>query len=240
MMRAGFFRSDFIDFVLHGLKISLLKPHCRHTNLLRGIILKSSSRNIVFAALALTGLFTLSGCFEEKAKETAAAPAPVVEIAPAASAPVVAAPVAAPAPAPVAAPAPKPAAKPKPVAPKAAAAAPAPVKIVCDICGTVVAVNMVEVAGKESGAGVVIGGAVGGLLGNQLAKSKDKELATLAGAVGGAVAGHYIEKNMKKSNAYDVVVKLENGEERTLRHTADPALVAGDKIKIEGELAVKQ
>jgi len=101
-------------------------------------------------------------------------------------------------------------------------------------------VNVVEVAGKESGAGVVIGGAVGGLLGNQVAQPKDKELATLAGAVGGAVAGHYIEKNMKKSKVYDVVVKLENGEERTLRHTAAPAVVAGDKIKIEGEQVVKQ
>jgi len=193
---------------------------------------------MVFTTFALTSLFTLSGCFEEKAKETAAAPAPVVEIAPAASAPVAAAPVAA-APAPVAAPAPKPVAKPKPVASKTTPA-PAPVKAVCANCGTVVAVNVVEVAGKESGAGVVIGGAVGGLIGNQVAQPKDKELATLAGAVGGAVAGHYIEKNMKKSNAYDVVVKLENGEERTLRHTADPALVAGDKVKIEGELAVKQ
>lgn len=190
--------------------------------------MKSSTRNIVFATFALTSLFTLSGCFEEKAKETAAAP--VVEIAPAASAPVAAAPVAAPAP--------KPVAKPKPVAPKAAA--PAPVKVVCDNCGTVVAVNVVEVDGKGSGAGVVIGGAVGGLIGNQVAQPKDKELATLAGAVGGAVAGHYIEKNMKKSKAYDVVVKLENGEERTLRHTAAPAIVAGDKVKIEGEQVVKQ
>jgi len=181
---------------------------------------------MVFTTFALTSLFTLSGCFEEKAKETAAAPAPVVEIAPAASAPVTGA-------APVAAPAPK------PVAPKTTPA-PAPVKAVCANCGTVVAVKVLEVAGKESGAGVVIGGAVGGLIGNQVAQPKDKELATLAGAVGGAVAGHYIEKNMKKSKAYDVVVKLENGEERTLRHTADPALVAGDKVKIEGELAVKQ
>ena len=189
--------------------------------------MKSSTRNIVFATFALTSLFTLSGCFEEKAKETAAAPAPVVEIAPVASAPV------------AAAPAPKPVAKPKPVAPKAAAPAPAPVKAVCANCGTVVAVNIVEVVGKESGAGVVIGGAVGGLIGNQVAQPKDKELATLAGAVGGAVAGHYIEKNMKKSKAYDVVVKLENGEERTLRHTADPAVVAGDKVKIEGEQVVK-
>lgn len=207
--------------------------------------MKLSTRNIAFAAFALTSLLALSGCFEEKAKETAAVPAPVIEIA-AASAPVAAAPVAAPTPAPVAAPAPKPVAKPRPVAAPKAAAAPAPapalapVKAVCANCGTVVAVNIVEVAGKESGAGVVIGGAVGGLLGNQIAQHKDKELATLAGAVGGAVAGHYIEKNMKKSKAYDVIVKLENGEERTLRHTADPALVAGDKVKIEGELAVKQ
>lgn len=196
--------------------------------------MKTSTRNIVFGTFALTSLFTLSGCFEEKAKETAVAPAPVVEIAPAASAPV----AAAPAPAPVAAPAPAPVAKPKPATPKAAA--PAPVKAVCGNCGTVVAVNVVEVAGKESGAGVVIGGAVGGLIGNQVAQPKDKDLATLAGAVGGAVAGHYIEKGMKKTKVYDVVVKLENGEERTLRHTAAPAVVAGDKVKIEGEQVVKQ
>jgi outer membrane lipoprotein SlyB len=203
--------------------------------------LKSSTRNIVFATFALISLFTLSGCFEEKAKETVAAPAPVVEIAPAASAPVVAAPVAAPAPAPVAAPAPKPVAKPKPkpVAPKAEA--PAPVKIVCNNCGTVVSINVIEQSGEGSGTGVVIGGAIGGLLGNQVAKSKDKELATLAGAVGGAIAGNAIEKHMKKTTVVDVAVKMDvSGETLILRHTVNPNVVAGDKVKVENDLVVKQ
>lgn len=195
--------------------------------------MKSSTRNIVFAAFALTSLFTLSGCFEEKAKETVAAPVPVVEIAPAASAPVAAAP------APVAAPAPKPVAKPKPVAPKAAA--PAPAKIVCDNCGTVVSINVIEQSGKGSGAGVVVGGAIGGLIGNQVAQSKDKELATLAGAVGGAIAGNAIEKNMKKTTVIDVAVQMEaSGETRILRHTVNPNVVAGDKVKVENDLVVKQ
>ncbi|MFA7398900.1 MAG: glycine zipper 2TM domain-containing protein [Sideroxydans sp.] len=189
--------------------------------------MKSSTRNIVFATFALTSLFTLSGCFEEKAKETATAPTPVVEIAPAASAPV------------ATAPAPKPVAKPKPVAPKAAAPAPAPK--VCENCGTVVSINVIEQSGKSSGAGVVVGGAIGGLIGNQVAQSKDKELATLAGAVGGAIAGNAIEKNMKKTTVVDVAVQMEaGGETRILRHTVNPNVVIGDKVKVENDLVVTQ
>lgn len=196
--------------------------------------MKSSTRNIVFATFALTSLFTLSGCFEEKAKETVAAPAPVVEIAPAASAPVAAAPVAA-APAPVAAPTPKPVAKPKP------APAPAPVKAVCNNCGTVVSINVIEQSGKANGTGVVVGGAIGGLLGNQMADSKNKELATVAGAVGGAIAGNAIEKNMKKTTVVDVAVKMEaSGETVILRHAVNPNVAVGDKVKVENDLVVKQ
>lgn len=189
--------------------------------------MKSSTRNIVFATFALTSLFTLSGCFEEKAKETAAAPAPVVEIAPAASAPVAAAP------APVAAPAPKPVAKPKPT--------PAPVKAVCTNCGTVISINVIEQSGKASGTGVVVGGAIGGLLGNQMADSKNKELATVAGAVGGAIAGNAIEKNMKKTTVVDVAVQMEaSGETLILRHAVNPNVAVGDKVKVENDLVVKQ
>jgi len=190
--------------------------------------LKSSTRNIAFAAFALTSLFTLSGCFEDKAKETAAAPAPVVEVAPAAAAPVA-----------EPAPAPKPVVKPKPAAPKAAAA-PVPAPKVCENCGTVVSINVIEQSGKASGTGVVVGGAIGGLLGNQMADSKNKELATVAGAVGGAIAGNAIEKNMKKTTVVDVAVKMDaSGETRILRHTVNPNVVAGDKVKVENELVVK-
>jgi len=190
----------------------------------------SFARNTVFAVFALTSLFTLSGCFEEKAKETAAA-APVVE-----AAPVAATAVAVPAPAPVV---PQPVAKPKPVAVKAAA--PAPVKVVCHNCGTVVSINVIEQTGKASGAGVILGGVAGGLLGNQVGQGSGKDAATLAGAVGGAIAGNAIEKNMKKTTVVDVAVKMDvSGETRILRHTVNPNVVAGDKVKVEGEQIVKQ
>ncbi|MDH2916549.1 MAG: glycine zipper 2TM domain-containing protein, partial [Gallionella sp.] len=122
-----------------------------------------------------------------------------------------------------------------------AVAAPAPVPKVCENCGTVISINMIEQSGKGSGAGVVIGGAVGGLIGNQIGQGSSKEAATLAGAVGGAIAGNAIEKNMKKTTVVDVAVKMDvSGETRILRHTVNPNVVAGDKVKVEGEQIVKQ
>lgn len=49
--------------------------------------------------------------------------------------------------------------------------------------------------------GAVAGGLVGGLLGNQVGGGKGKTLATLAGAAGGALAGHEIQKKHQEDNA---------------------------------------
>lgn len=176
---------------------------------------------------------------QEKAKEAAqsAASAPV-------AAPVAAAPVAAPAPV-VAPPARAEAEHKAAPAPKAKPAAPAKVepaaaiKPICANCGEVVAVNVVEVAGKGSGLGVVAGGVVGGLVGNQVGDGRGKDLATIAGVVGGAFAGNAIEKNVKKTKRYDIVVKMEDGSERTLSQTTDPMLVNGQKVKVENDVVVK-
>ncbi|MGZ8256841.1 MAG: glycine zipper 2TM domain-containing protein [Gallionella sp.] len=163
---------------------------------------------------------------EEKAKQAASAPV-------AAPAPVVA---------PVAAPVKK-AAAPKPAhAPVAAHekvnAPMTAMKPVCSNCGVVLAINKVEEAGKGSGLGVVGGGIVGGLLGNQVGGGTGKDLATLASAIGGAVAGNAIEKNAKKTIHYDIVVRMEDGGERTYRQATEPALANGQKVKIENDTVV--
>ncbi len=175
---------------------------------------------------------------QEKAKEAAASGvlAPVAD-------PVVAAPVAA-EPVVVAAPAKKVEAAPKHVAPAKkepvnAVGVMQPIKAVCGNCGVVVAVNMIEEAGKGSGLGVVAGGVVGGLVGNQVGDGTGRQLATLAGVVGGAFAGNAIEKNAKKTKHYDIVIKMEDGGERTIRQATVPALVSGDKVKIENDIVVK-
>lgn len=110
----------------------------------------------------------------------------------------------------------------------------------CSNCGTVVSVNEIETAGKGSGAGVVAGGLIGGLLGHQVGNGTGKDLATLAGVVGGAIAGNKIESNAKKTKSYDITVKLESGEQRTVHQASAPNVAPGDKVKIENDMIVRR
>lgn len=110
----------------------------------------------------------------------------------------------------------------------------------CANCGVVLSVNEVETAGKGSGVGVVAGGVVGGLLGHQVGDGTGRDLATLAGAVGGAFAGNKIEKNSKKTKSYDITVKMNSGEERIVRQATVPNVVSGDAVKIENDAIVKK
>ena len=111
---------------------------------------------------------------------------------------------------------------------------------ICSNCGVVLAVNEVKTAGKSTPLGVIAGGVVGGLLGNQVGKGTGRDVATVAGAVGGAYAGSQIEKNVRKSTNYEVVVKMDNGEELTVRQATNPNVVKGDSIRIENEAVVRR
>lgn len=111
---------------------------------------------------------------------------------------------------------------------------------ICAECGKVEGVRTVEVAAKPSGVGVVAGAVVGGLLGNQVGGGSGKTLATVAGAVGGGYAGNEIEKRTRKNVAYEVDVKMENGEQRSFRYEAQPSWRAGDRVKVvDGQLAAR-
>jgi outer membrane lipoprotein SlyB len=102
----------------------------------------------------------------------------------------------------------------------------------CANCGRVEAVNAIEEKGEGSGLGAVAGGVVGGLLGNQIGAGRGRTVATVAGAGAGAYAGHEVEKNMKKTLRYDIVVRLEDGNARTFSYKTEPAFRTGDKVKI--------
>ena len=112
-------------------------------------------------------------------------------------------------------------------------------KPVCANCGVVLAVNVIDVAGKGSGAGVVAGGVVGGLVGNQVGQGTGRDLATFAGVVGGAIAGNAIEKKSRSTKSYAITVQMDNGSERTYSQATDPGLVKGQKVRIENDVVVK-
>lgn len=112
--------------------------------------------------------------------------------------------------------------------------------VICANCGVVISVKELEQAGKGSGVGAIAGGVAGGVIGHQVGRGTGRDLATVAGAIGGAVAGHKIEENVKKTKVYDVAVRMDNGEERVLRYETAPGVLAGDKVRVEGDRVVKQ
>ena len=108
----------------------------------------------------------------------------------------------------------------------------------CDTCGVVQSVTAVKLKGKPNFVGAIAGGVAGGVLGNQVGKGDGNTAATVIGAVGGAVAGREIEKRVRASTVYDVVVKMEDASTRTVRFEAQPAFTAGSKVKLSGTTLV--
>jgi len=102
----------------------------------------------------------------------------------------------------------------------------------CYTCGKVEAVNAIEQKGEGSGLGAVAGGVIGGILGNQVGSGRGRTAATVVGAGAGAYAGNEAEKYVKKTQRYDVVVRLEDGTSRTFAYQTEPAFRVGDRIKI--------
>ncbi|MBP9904694.1 MAG: glycine zipper 2TM domain-containing protein [Rhodoferax sp.] len=114
----------------------------------------------------------------------------------------------------------------------AVARAPEPNPPVCATCGTVERVISVEQEGSGTGLGAIAGGVLGAVVGNQVGGGDGRKLATVLGAVGGGLAGNSVEKNMKKTIHYRVVVRMDDGSTRTIERN-DPAMV-GAKVQIEG------
>lgn len=119
------------------------------------------------------------------------------------------------------------------------AAAPVRAARICNNCGTVEAVNLVEVKGEGGYLGTIGGGVVGALLGSQIGDGRGRTAAQIAGALGGAYAGHTIEGNVRKSNHYEVLVRLQNGATQTVSFAAEPGYRVGDKVKINDGVIVR-
>ena len=101
--------------------------------------------------------------------------------------------------------------------------------------GKVVSVKESEKAGEGGAIGVIAGGLAGGLLGNQVGAGTGKDLATIAGAAGGAYAGHKVEQKVRSTKVWTVTVRFGDGAEQAFSFDKEPGLVAGDTVKRSGE-----
>ncbi len=126
----------------------------------------------------------------------------------------------------------------KATAPATTKAVAAPAATTCTNCGKVTAIKVVEKQGEGSTAGMVAGGIAGALLGNQIGKGTTRDVATIAGAAGGAYAGKKIEENVKTVKRWDVSVRFDNGDERVFSFDKDPGFSVGSPILGSGNTIV--
>ena len=107
-----------------------------------------------------------------------------------------------------------------------------PPKPICYDCGVIQSVRVVEKNGEATGSGAAIGGIAGGILGNQAGRGHGRDVMTVLGAIGGAFAGHEIEKNTKKVKSYEIAIRLDDGSSRLLTQDNPPAWRSGDRVRL--------
>jgi outer membrane lipoprotein SlyB len=127
----------------------------------------------------------------------------------------------------------KPATEAAPAPVVAQAAQPAPPPALCMNCGTVDNIREVTQKGEGTGVGAVGGAVVGGLLGNQVGKGGGKTAMTVVGAVGGGYAGHQVEKHVRSTKKYEMIVRFEDGNSRAFHYDTMPAWRIGDRVRLE-------
>jgi outer membrane lipoprotein SlyB len=79
--------------------------------------------------------------------------------------------------------------------------------------GEVVSADQVIVKDQATGRGAQTGATVGAIAGYALADRGDRWIGSLLGGVLGGAAGHAAEKSAKKRPGWELIIRLDNGEE---------------------------
>ena len=96
----------------------------------------------------------------------------------------------------------------------------------CARCGVIVSMRDIQTSSEGSGA------VVAGLIGLQLGGGRGRDIAILAGAVGGTSAGNEAEKKIKTTQAREITVLLDDGSNTVIRLADAAAWHTGDHVKI--------
>lgn len=107
---------------------------------------------------------------------------------------------------------------------------------VCNDCGKVTAIKVVDKAGDSGPVGMIAGGVAGALLGRQVGGGRGKDLATIAGAAGGAYAGKTIEEKMNTRKVWTISVRYHNGTTAEFDYEQDPGFKVGDAVRKSGDV----
>ncbi|WP_238920696.1 glycine zipper 2TM domain-containing protein [Achromobacter xylosoxidans] len=119
------------------------------------------------------------------------------------------------------------------------APAPAPAAQACRNCGVVESIRQVQVPVKDNSdhlVGTIAGGVAGDVVGNQFGGGSGKTALTVLGAVGGALAGREVERNIRQQQTvthYELTVRMNDGSSRQFRSAQPFAFASGDHVRVE-------
>jgi outer membrane lipoprotein SlyB len=98
--------------------------------------------------------------------------------------------------------------------------------------GTVESVRNVTIANPDSGVGTVGGAALGGLAGSEIGHGSGSGAAGIVGAIAGGVIGNRIENQANNRPGFEITVRLDNGELRSITQAADEMFRPGEKVRL--------
>ncbi len=94
---------------------------------------------------------------------------------------------------------------------------------------TVVSVRQVNVSSSDSSAGSVIGAIGGGVAGSTIGHGRGSILGALGGAALGGIAGNYAQEGLSSQGGMEYIVRLDNGNLRTITQGADVYMQPGQR-----------
>jgi outer membrane lipoprotein SlyB len=103
--------------------------------------------------------------------------------------------------------------------------------------GTITALRQVQIQADSRAGGLLGGGGgavIGGLLGNQVGGGSGRQLATVAGALGGAVAGTKVEESTNRIAAWEMEIRQDNGQNVVVVQKADQNYQVGQRVRLIG------
>jgi outer membrane lipoprotein SlyB len=82
-------------------------------------------------------------------------------------------------------------------------------------------------------AGAIIGGVIGGVAAHQVGSGRGNDVATVAGAAGGALVGHEIGRANERQDLYAIRVRFDDNSYQTVTQASLDGLRVGDSVRIE-------
>lgn len=102
--------------------------------------------------------------------------------------------------------------------------------------GTVLAVRRVAIQTSDAmkAGGSVVGAALGGLAGHQVGGGNGKKVATVAGAILGAIGGNKVAANVYRQPGLAITVQIDKGRAIEVTQAADVAVSVGARVLVVG------